>query len=101
VTSDGGFALAGFIRVSDEEAHDFLLVKTDSFGFVQWNRTYGEARGGYDRAYALVATADGGYALAGNGGALNGISGWLKQTSLELCSGAEHMEAGKWNWLIH
>ena len=61
-TSDGGYALAGFKGIPHLSA-DFWLVKTDSYGNEQWNRTYGGA--GEDFAYSLVATSDGGYALAG------------------------------------
>jgi hypothetical protein len=43
------------------------LVATMPFGTVQaatmWSQTYGGPR--YDRAYSLVETADGGYAIAG------------------------------------
>jgi predicted secreted protein len=66
VTSDGGYAIAGIwnwtapFMPGDE---DFWLVKTDSNGVMEWNRTYGGP--GKDEAYSLVATSDGGYALAG------------------------------------
>jgi hypothetical protein len=61
-TGDGGYALAGG-TYSFGGYCDFWLVKTDSLGNMQWNKTYGGA--GYDEAYALVQTGDGGYALAG------------------------------------
>jgi hypothetical protein len=61
-TSDGGYALAGGWNCSAGGA-DFWLIKTDEFGNVEWNQTYGGAD--YDGAGALVATSDGGYALAG------------------------------------
>ena len=44
-TSDGGYAIAG----------DGLLIKTDSYGNMEWNQTYGGT--------SLVATSDGGYAF--------------------------------------
>jgi len=56
VTSDGGFALAGV----STSFGGFWLVKTDSYGNMQWNKTYG---GG--TAHSLIQTSDGGYALAG------------------------------------
>ena len=65
-TSDGGYAIAGRWNVKDffgAGNGDVWLVKTDSFGNMQWNQTYGGT--GYDWAYSLVATPDGGYALAG------------------------------------
>jgi len=62
-TSDGGFVLAGHTTVFDWNG-DLLLVKTDSFGKVDWNHTYGGDD--WDRASCLVETSDGGYAIAGS-----------------------------------
>jgi len=53
-TSDGGYVIGGGTRAGT------LLLKTDSYGNMEWNQTYG---GG--KAYSLVETSDGGYALAG------------------------------------
>ena len=61
-TFDGGYALAGMATISIDDK-DFWLVKTDSAGNMQWNKTYGGA--GYEEAYSVVQTFDGGYALAG------------------------------------
>jgi predicted secreted protein len=62
-TTDGGYALVGYTESFGAGDADFWLIKTDAAGNVQWNRTYGGTS--YDFAYALVQTADGGYALAG------------------------------------
>jgi len=62
-TSDGGYALAGYTNSFDGENIDFLLVKTDEFGSMEWNQTYGGT--GSEWCRSLVATSDGGYALAG------------------------------------
>jgi hypothetical protein len=63
VTSDGGYAIAGFTDSFGAGDRDFWLVKTDACGNMQWNKTYGGA--GADEAWSLIATSDGGYALAG------------------------------------
>jgi len=63
-TADGGYALAGYGYSSVTNSPDFWLVKTDSAGNQLWNKTYGGA--GYDSAWSMVQTADGGYALAGS-----------------------------------
>jgi hypothetical protein len=42
---------------------DAWLVKTDKDGNTQWNRAYGGT--GFDEAYSLFRTSDGGYAMAG------------------------------------
>ncbi len=64
VTSDGGYALAGLTTTFGAANHNFWLVKTDASGVVEWNQTYGGS--GYEIAYTLVETSDGGYALAGD-----------------------------------
>ena len=72
-TSDGGYALAGtwgklnsyWPSEPEKDVHTaaFCLIKTDGFGNVEWNMTYGG--GAIDEAYSLVETSDGGYAIAG------------------------------------
>ncbi len=62
-TSDGGYALAGGTSSFDVGQGDFWLVKTDDYGNVEWNQTYGGASN--EGAYSLVETSDRGYALAG------------------------------------
>jgi hypothetical protein len=63
-TSDGGYAIVGSTHsVSQSICDDVWLVKTDEFGNEEWNRTYGGPY--WDGAYSIIATSDGGYALAG------------------------------------
>jgi hypothetical protein len=67
-TSDGGYAIAGtkdlvISYLLTREEGNFWLIKTDAHGNMEWNRIYGES--GYDYANSLVATSDGGYAIAG------------------------------------
>ncbi len=64
-TSDGGYALAGDTESFGAGRHDFWLVKTDALGNMQWNKTYGGTEDDY--AHSVVATPDGGYAVAGDG----------------------------------
>lgn len=89
VASDGGYAIAGVWDYADyvildngeEVAHgSFWLVKTDEFGNMEWNRTYGESD--LNVAYSLVATSDGGYAMAGEIRSLGFTSAdlWLVKT---------------------
>ena len=55
-TSGGGFAIAAVVF----GGADFWLVKTDSYGNMEWNKTYGKTTGeGYDYANALVEASDG------------------------------------------
>ena len=62
-TSDGGYAIVGYARSFGFGKQDFWLVKTDAFGYMEWNQTYGGTES--DEAYSLVVTSDGGYAIAG------------------------------------
>ncbi len=61
-TLDGGYAIGGS-QTSGVDGFDFLLIKTDSSGNMEWNQTFGGI--GWDQAYSLVVTSDGGFALAG------------------------------------
>jgi len=63
VTSDGGYALAGSTDSFGAGQYDFWLIKTDQYGNMEWNQTYGGAYADY--AYSLVETSDGGYVIAG------------------------------------
>ena len=80
-TSDAGYALAGGTGNPEEPTTwNFWLVKTDTNGNAQWNKTYGGTD--CDYANSLVQTGDGGYALAGitcSYGDFNGDS-WLVKT---------------------
>jgi hypothetical protein len=62
-TADGGYAIAGRTDSFGSSNGDFWLVKTDSTGNAQWNKTY--AMGAPAVASCVIQTADGGYALAG------------------------------------
>jgi hypothetical protein len=61
-TLDGGYILAGW-TLSYGTGGDAWLLKTDANGNEQWNRTFG--LDGFDSAYSVEQTSDGGYVLAG------------------------------------
>ncbi len=78
-TSDGGYAIAGSTSSFGAGNSDFWLIKTDSYGNVEWNQTYGGAN--YDSANALIATSDGGYAIVGSTQTIaGGTDFWLVKT---------------------
>jgi predicted secreted protein len=62
--TDGGYMVAGRTSSFGSGGYDFWLIKTDSKGTMQWNRTYGGT--GDEAAFCILQTQDGGYALAGN-----------------------------------
>ncbi len=78
VTSDGGFALAGDTFLINSSDPDFLLIKTDAYGNMEWNQTYDSW---WDHASSVVETSDGGYVIAGFAGSYFGIGDfWLVKT---------------------
>jgi len=79
-TSDGGYVLVGITEGFEEGNRDFWLVKTDSDGNMEWNKTYGGTKD--DFAYSVVQTSDGGYAMEGytNSFGAGGYDFWLVKT---------------------
>ena len=63
-TSDDGYILAGYTQSYGAVGNDFWLVKTDSNGNEQWNKTFG-SNGNRDLVCSIQQAADGGYILAG------------------------------------
>lgn len=62
-TSDGGYILAGVKSLTRHGGGDAFVVKTDSYGNLLWQKTFGGA--GDDWAEYVEQTKDGGYILAG------------------------------------
>lgn len=62
-TSDKGFILAGYSNSYGAGGYDMYLVKTDSFGVIQWTHTYGGSD--WDFANCVEQTNDGGYIICG------------------------------------
>jgi hypothetical protein len=64
-TWDGGCAVAGYTASFGAGGDDIWLVKFDSLGEVQWQRTYGGVS--TERAFSLRQLASGGFLVAGDG----------------------------------
>lgn len=68
-TADGGFIVTGYTHSSDGDvtghhgSTDYWLVKLDSDGNLQWQKTLGGSQ--YDQSYSVKQTLDGGYIIAG------------------------------------
>jgi hypothetical protein len=63
-TTDGGYVIAGNTDSFGGANDDMFLVKTDTDGDTMWTRTY-DGPGGYELAYYVQQTTDGGYIIAG------------------------------------
>lgn len=73
-TSDGGYIMTGYSFPLNIEgttplgSNDYLVVKTDALGNLEWQQTYG---GIYDDfATAIKQTSDGGYIISGYSSAI-------------------------------
>ena len=63
-TSDGGYIIAGYTASFGAGGHDFWVLKLDSTGVVEWQKTYGETDD--DVALSIQQTSDEGYVVAGS-----------------------------------
>ena len=62
-TDDGGYLVAGFTKSYGAGGYDFWIIKTDSTGTKEWDKTYGGTDD--DGARSVIQTGDGGYIVAG------------------------------------
>ena len=62
-TADGGYMVVGWKETSENGPSDVYLIKTDSHGNLEWEKTFG---GFYDKkGYSVSQTSDGGYVICG------------------------------------
>jgi len=61
--NDDGYVIAGETNVTDSGQLETWLLKTDSQGNQQWNKTYGTS--GSARGLSIIQTVDNGYAISG------------------------------------
>ena len=70
-TKDGGYIIGGRTYPYGEEVTDLWILKTDSIGNEQWNKSFGDQS--YEDCYSILQTDDGGYVAAG----VKNYSGWI------------------------
>jgi predicted secreted protein len=64
-TQDDGYAIAGYTNTYGAGGYDFWLIKTDSYGNMQWNKTLGGPLNETGLPSVVLAN-DGTYVVAGN-----------------------------------
>lgn len=62
-TYDHGYALLGWTNSYGNGGYDVFLVKTDSVGDIEWQKTYGGSD--WDFGYSIRQTADSGFVICG------------------------------------
>ena len=63
-TQDGGYIIVGETCTSGYERSDIWLIKTDSNGNIEWDKTFGGNK--EDFGVSVQQTMDGGFIIAGN-----------------------------------
>ena len=77
-TSDGGYIIAGWTSPYGAGGRDAWLIKTDSSGSKEWDKTFGGSTS--DFATSVEQTSDGGYIIAGIAGSYGAYDNWLIKT---------------------
>ena len=65
-TSDGGYIIAGQVEEETNSVfqyYDVLVIKTDSNGFIDWQKTYTNDLRSYDSAFSIHQTSDNGFII--------------------------------------
>jgi len=69
---DGGLAIGGYSYFYSPRGYEFVLIKTDQNGYLEWIQTYGTSNNEY--MHSLTECADGGFLLVGK---IASGQGWI------------------------
>jgi len=86
-TNDAGYIVTGSTQSFGPGAKSAYLIKTDSSGYVQWSKTFGEA-GFFQSSHSVEIAVDGGYVL---GGISSNSNVYLIKTDSSGTSGCDEM----------
>ncbi len=77
-TTDGGYIIIGSTWSYGSGSDDIWLIKTDTNGSEEWNRTFGGSAN--DKGFSINQTIDGGYIIAGWTNSYGVSDVWLIKT---------------------
>ena len=90
-TRDGGYILLGSTESYGAGQDDLWLIKTDAYGYIQWDKTFGGSKDDWARSVQQIS--DGSYILLGNTNTESYGAGETDVWLIKYCPEAEEVPA--------